>query len=207
VSDAGAHWQQLYVERAPEQLSWYQPVPATSLSLIESVGLRSNAAILDVGGGTSTLAGHLLAAGYEDVTVVDIADDALQLPRAALGANGGRVKWIEADIRRHDFGREFDLWHDRAVFHFMVAPDDRDGYLSVLRRALRPGGHLILATFGPDGPTQCSGLPVARFGAAQLSEGLGGEFRLVSSQLEQHRTPGGLDQQFLYADFRRERER
>jgi SAM-dependent methyltransferase len=191
------------VEQEPDTLSWYEPLPAASLSLIEDVGLSPNAAILDVGGGTSKLAGRLVAAGCQDVTVLDIAHSALERARAELGGTGERVKWIEADIRSHDFDRQFDLWHDRAAFHFMVSPVDRDLYLGALRRALRPGGHLILATFGPDGPTQCSGLPVARFGPAELSGVLGDEFQLVSSRLEEHRTPRRRGQQFLYAHFRR----
>jgi SAM-dependent methyltransferase len=202
VVDATAHWEQIYRDREPERLSWYEPWPATSLSLIEEAALSSHAAILDVGGGTSKLAGELLAAGYLGVTVVDIAANALERARAELGADASRVKWIEADIRSHEFDHRFDLWHDRAVFHFMVAPDDRARYVSALWRALRPGGQVIIATFGPDGPSQCSGLPVTRYGAPGLSEVLGEDLELISSRLEQHRTPGGRIQQLLYAHFR-----
>ncbi len=193
----------IYREREPEKLSWYEPVPETSLSVIQEAGLPLGAAILDVGGGASKLAGQLLAAGYRDVTVVDIAPEALGRARAELGPDADRVTSIEADIRSHDFDHQFDLWHDRAVFHFMVAPGDQGRYVSALRRALRAGGHLIIAAFGPEGPTQCSGLPVARYAAADLSQVLGEEFQFVSSRLKQHRTPGGRDQQFLYAHFRR----
>jgi SAM-dependent methyltransferase len=203
VQDARAHWEQVYLEREPETLSWYQPVPETSLRLIEDAGLPRSAGILDAGGGASKLAGDLLAAGYRDVTVVDISQAALQRARRELGSAGQRVRWIEADIRVHDFGRQFDLWHDRAVFHFMVAAADRDGYLMVLRRTLAPGGRLILATFGPGGPTRCSGLPVARYGPDALSHAVGAEFELVSSRLEQHLTPAGRNQPFLYAHLRR----
>jgi SAM-dependent methyltransferase len=189
MAEARTHWQQIYRLHEPEALSWYEPVPEISLSLIEEAGLPEHAAVLDVGGGASKLAGQLVASDYRDVTVVDIASRALEQARAELGPAADRVKWIEADIRWHEFGRQFDLWHDRAVFHFMVAAED-----------------LILAIFGPAGPTQCSGLPVARYGAAELSQVLGRDFELVSSRLEQHRTPGGHMQQLLYAHFRRQRD-
>jgi SAM-dependent methyltransferase len=203
VSDSGARWEQIYLERQPERLSWYEPLPEASLALIEEAAVPRDAPILDVGGGTSKLAGQLLAAGYRDVTVVDIAPHALERAREELGPAADRVTWIEADIRRHEFGPRFDLWHDRAVFHFMVEPNDRTRYVRALRRTLRAGGHLIIATFGPDGPTRCSGLPVARYGGGELSQVLGADFEFVSSRLEQHRTPGGHGQQFLYAHFRR----
>src|SRR5438105_891560 len=143
MANASAHWRQIYREREPQKLSWYEPVPETSLSVIHETGLPLDAAILDVGGGTSKLAGHLLAAGYQDVTVVDIAPQALVRARAELGPDADLVTWIEADIRWHDFEHRFDLWHDRAVFHFMVAPGDQGRYVSALRRTLRAGGHLV----------------------------------------------------------------
>jgi SAM-dependent methyltransferase len=200
--EARTHWERIYEEKAPEALSWYQPVPNTSLELIEKARVARDAAILDVGGGASSLAGRLLDAGYTDVTVADISSAALDRARAALGPDADRVTWVEADVRDHDFGRRFDLWHDRAVLHFMVEPADRDGYLEVLRRTLRLGGHLILATFGPEGPTRCSGLPVSRYGAPALAEVLP-EFELLSSRIEVHHTPSGTPQQFLYAHLRR----
>jgi SAM-dependent methyltransferase len=203
VAVAGAYWEQIYLEREPEGLSWYESVPKTSLSLIQQAALDTDAAILDVGGGTSKLAGRLLAAGYRNVTVIDIAAKALERARADLGSDAEKVTWVEADIRSHDFGRRFDLWHDRAVFHFLVAPEDRAQYVGALRRALRAGGHMIMATFGPEGPTQCSGLPVARYGATDLSQVLDEEFEFVSSRIEHHRTPAGRHQQFLYAHLRR----
>ena len=203
MPDASAHWQQIYGQREPKRLSWYEPVPAASLSMIQEAGLPLDAAILDVGGGTSKLAGQLLAAGYRDVTVVHVAPQALGRARAELGADADRVRWIEADIRWHDFEHRFDLWHERAVFHFVVAPGDQGRCVSALRRTLRADDHLIIASFSPEGPTQCSGLPVARYGATDLSRVLGEEFEFVSSRLEQHRTPAGHEQQFLYAHFRR----
>lgn len=201
-SDA-EHWEGVYSMREPEELSWYQPDPERSLALIEEAGLAPTSAILDLGGGASRLAGRLLAAGYEDVTVADISGAALDRARAELGAEGDRVVWLQVDVRRGRLDRRYDLWHDRAVFHFMVDSDDRQGYLGNLRRALRPGGHLVLATFGPEGPTSCSGLPVRRYGIDDLAATLGAGFEQLSSELETHRTPSGSEQQFLYARLRR----
>jgi ubiquinone/menaquinone biosynthesis C-methylase UbiE len=204
VSDAVSHWERVYARRDPEELSWHQASPRSSLELIEDAGLERSAAIVDVGGGVSDLAAALLRAGYSDITVADISRTALARAKARLGAESGRIAWVEADVRKHDFGRRFDLWHDRAVLHFMVEAGDRDAYLKTLRRSLRPGGHLILATFGPDGPTACSGLPVDRYSAASLAKALGGEFELLRSRLEEHRTPSDGSQQFLYAHLRRQ---
>jgi SAM-dependent methyltransferase len=199
VAGDRAHWEDRYSTEAPEELSWYQPRPQRSLELIQATGLSHEARILDVGGGTSRLAAQLLGMGYTDLTVADISPAALAHARAELGRDAARVTWVEADVRTHDFRRRYDLWHDRAVFHFMVSPADREGYLNVLHRTLRPGGHLILATFGPQGPTQCSGLPVERYSADALQRVLGEGFALASSSLAAHRTPSGASQQFLYA--------
>lgn len=203
LSSDKAHWQRKYEERPPDEVSWYERIPETSLALIAASGVGRDAAILDVGGGASHLSGALLRAGYTEITVADLSTAALDRARSDLGDDADRVAWVEADIRIHDFGRQFDLWHDRAAFHFMVETDDREGYLEVLRRTLRPGGHLILATFGPEGPTRCSGLPVHRYGEAELSDEFGATFDLVSSQEVKHQTPSGAGQQFIYAHFQR----
>ncbi len=199
MADPRAHWQQVYAEKDPRRVSWYEHVAERSLALIEEANLQSDAAIVDVGGGLSRLAADLLSAGFTDVTVADVSRLALDRAQAAMGGAAQRVHWVEADVRRHDFGRRFDLWHDRAVFHFMVAGADRNGYLEVLRRTLRPRGHLVVAVFGPDGPTSCSGLPVARYDLADLQRALGDDFVPVASALHTHRTPSGGRQQFLYA--------
>jgi len=203
--DSAALWQRTYAERSAAELSWTEPVPRTALELIAEADLAHDAAIVDVGGGVSRLAAELIEIGYTDVTVADISTEALGRARTDLGGDAARVTWIEADLRDHDFGRRFDLWHDRAVLHFMVAESDRDGYLRTLDRALAPGGHLVLATFGPEGPDQCSGLPVRRYDAAGVCELVGDEFALDSSRLEEHRTPSGGTQQFLYTHLRRVR--
>ncbi len=197
------HWEDVYAKRPPEEVSWYEPIPERSLSLIEAASLNKGAAILDLGGGAAGLAGQLLEAGYLDITVADISSAALEHARRALGDRANEVKWVHTDVRDHDFGRQFDLWHDRAVFHFMVEPVDRDRYLAVLGQTLRLGGQLVIATFGPEGPTKCSGLPVVRYSADELAGQLGSGFERVSSGLESHQTPAGSVQQFLYAQFRR----
>lgn len=202
-ASAEAHWQGVYERHDPHQVSWYEPTPDTSLALIASADLPLDAAIIDVGGGASRLAAELVGLGHEDVTVADISAQALERAQAELGEAAAKVTWIVADVRGHDFGRRFDLWHDRAVFHFMVEPADREGYLAVLRRSLRPGGHLILATFGPEGPTECSGLPTNRYDADQLTALLAPDFRLAASQLADHTTPSGSRQQFVYTHFQR----
>lgn len=202
-ASVGAHWQDVYERRDPQQVSWYEPTPDTSLALIARADLPLDAAIIDVGGGASRLAAELVGVGHKDVTVADISKQALERAQAELGEAAAQVRWIVADVRGHDFGRRFDLWHDRALFHFMVEPADREAYLTVLRRSLRPGGHLILATFGPEGPTECSGLPTRRYGADQLAGLLAPDFRLVDSQLAEHTTPSGSRQQFVYTHFQR----
>jgi SAM-dependent methyltransferase len=200
--DPVGSWKRIYRQRNTEELSWYEPSPQTSLELIQEAGLPSTAGIIDLGGGTSALAGELLQLGYTDITVADISAQALERAKLALGSRVAEVSWVEADVRGHDFGRRFDLWHDRAVFHFMVEPTDRDAYLAALEGALAPGGHLVIATFGPEGPTECSGLPVHRYDAEELAKTLGGDYRLVSSTLHDHHTPAGKRQQFLYAHMR-----
>ncbi len=203
MSGDRAHWESTYATKGTDEVSWYEPRPQLSLELIQATGVDHNAGILDVGGGASSLAAQLLGLGYTDLAVADISQAALAHAKAELGSDAARVTWIEADVRTYDFRRGYDVWHDRAVFHFMVNAADREGYLEVLRRTLRPGGHLLIATFGPQGPTQCSGLPVRRYSAQELQRVLGQDFELVSSSLAAHSTPSGAAQQFLYAHFRR----
>ena len=195
---AGTHWDQVYADKEPDEVSWYEAVPRSSLAMIDALELPPDAPIVDVGGGASRLPEELLRHGYTDITVLDISVHALERARGAC-PNADRVEWVVADVRDYDFGRRFALWHDRAVFHFMVTPEDREAYLATMRKSLQPGAHVLMATFGPDGPTRCSGLPVARYGADELAATLG--FELVSSHLQEHRTPRGESQQFLYAEL------
>jgi SAM-dependent methyltransferase len=198
LRSAKAHWDGVYAQRGPTEVSWYEPAPEISLALIDQAGLGRDAAIIDVGGGTSGLACALLRDGFSDITVADIAAASLRQAQTAVGADAGLVRWVRADVRSNDFGRRYELWHDRAVFHFMVSAADRDAYLEALRRALRPGGHAVVATFGPDGPTRCSGLRACRYDAEELLRLLGGEFHPVATRLHEHTTPSGGRQQFLY---------
>ena len=201
---ARRHRDEVYSSKDPDEVSWYQPEPGLSLELIERAELPANAPILDLGGGTSSLAAHLLEGGHRDVTVADISSAALERACHELGPRAaGRVQWLQIDVRADRLPRRYALWHDRALFHFMVDAADRDGYLDNLRSDLRAGGHRVLATFGPEGPMSCSGLPVRRYGVEELQRLLGPEFRVLSSQVEDHSTPGGDVQQFLYAHFQR----
>jgi SAM-dependent methyltransferase len=199
TTETRRHWEGVWTSKQPEEVSWFESRPRVSLEMIEAVGLPLDAPILDVGGGASRLAAELVDRGYEDVTVADISEAALAEAREALGRDAERVNWVVADVTGHDFGRRFALWHDRAVFHFLIDEADRRRYLEVLQRSLAPGGHVLIATFGPDGPTSCSGLPVVRYGAEELAAMFAPVAKLVEHRLEVHRTPSGKDQQFLHA--------
>jgi SAM-dependent methyltransferase len=203
--DPGAHWDTIYRTKPPHQLSWFQAEPRTSLDLIRRAVPDVNAAIIDVGGGASTLVDRLLSAGYRRLTVLDLSPSALETARGRLGPRAGDVTWMEADVLTADLPPgHFDLWHDRAVFHFLTAAADRARYVDQVRTALRPGGHVIVATFADDGPTRCSGLPVVRYTPAGLAEEFGAAFRLADSAREEHITPSGVRQAFAYALCRME---
>ncbi|MGD2117158.1 MAG: class I SAM-dependent methyltransferase [Chromatiales bacterium] len=197
------HWEQVYESRAEQQLSWFQPKPALSLRLIRSAGLKKQDAIIDIGGGTSTLVDLLLQAGYTNLSVLDIAEKALRLSQQRLAQRAAAVNWIRADITAGLGNESYILWHDRAVFHFLTNPLDRDCYLAVLHAALLPGGFVIIATFSPQGPDECSGLPVQRYSTQMLSDLLGAEFQLLKQQVEVHQTPAGKRQDFIYCLFQR----
>lgn len=190
-----AHWDDVYKRVGSSKVSWFQPDPGLSLELILRVGaVRS---VIDVGGGASVLADRLLTAGIADVTVLDISDAALRVARERLGPRGIDVSWIAHDLLAWQPPRRFDVWHDRAVFHFLTDAADRAAYRSVLRAALRPGGHVVIGTFAEDGPTHCSGLPVARYDATELGDQFP-DFRTVAARREAHRTPAGVIQPFTW---------
>ncbi|WP_374442963.1 class I SAM-dependent methyltransferase [Stella sp.] len=201
--DRESHWQGVYGSKAETAVSWYEAQPRQSLDLIRRAAPDGAAGVIDVGGGASTLVDHLLAAGYRDLTVLDISDHALARAKARLGAAASRVAWIVTDVTRWQPARTWDVWHDRAVFHFLTAPDDQDAYLAALRAALAPGAFVILATFAPDGPERCSGLPVQRYDAAMLAHRLGPGFALVAAEAATHTTPWGVEQRFTHTLFRR----
>jgi SAM-dependent methyltransferase len=195
-----AHWEEVYRTRNPAEVSWYQADPAVSLRLVEQTGVGRSAPILDVGGGASLLADRLVASGYEDVTVLDIASAALAAVEERLGP---AVRRITADVTRFEPSRRYALWHDRAALHFLTDPEDQRAYVRSLTRALQPGGHVILAAFALDGPTRCSGLPVAQYDAARMAALLGPGFQLCSAETEVHLTPAGIPQHFQYGSFTR----
>jgi ubiquinone/menaquinone biosynthesis C-methylase UbiE len=194
-----SHWEKIYAEKAPEAVSWYRPHLEKSLSLIEQIAPRTSAAIIDVGGGESTLVDDLLARGYENVTVLDISQAAIDASRKRLGSASERISWLVADITKVELDASaYDVWHDRAVFHFLTAGSDRVAYVRQVARAVRRGGHVIVSTFGPKGPTKCSGLDVIRYDADSLHREFGVQFQLLESSQELHQTPFGTIQQFLY---------
>lgn len=197
--DSQTHWEKIYTEKAPDAVSWYRPHLEKSLALIKQVAADRSAAIIDVGSGESTLVDDLLAAGYENVTVLDISQTAIEANQKRLGALCDRVRWLVADITQVELESfAYDVWHDRAVFHFLTAESDRAAYVSQVAKAVRHGGHVIVSTFGPEGPTNCSGLNVVRYDADSLHREFGAHFRLLGSSKELHRTPLGTIQQFLY---------
>ena len=197
--DAQNHWEKIYTEKAPTAVSWYRQHLETSLKLIGRVAADPSSSIIDVGGGESTLVDDLLARGYEDITVLDISHTAIDASRKRLGDVSDRVHWLVADITQGDLPpSRYDVWHDRAVFHFLTAPDDRVAYVRQVARAVKNGGHVIVSTFGPEGPTKCSGLAVVRYDAESLHREFGVHFRLLGSSKELHQTPFGTTQQFLY---------
>lgn len=197
--ESKSHWERVYGTKATTSVSWYQEHAECSLSLLRNTGIAKSAAIIDVGGGASTLVNDLLADGYSDVTVLDLSAAALSAARQRLGARAAKVQWLEADVTEADLpSHRYDVWHDRAVFHFLTEPQQRQAYVETVFRSVKPGGHVIVATFAEDGPTQCSGLPVMRYAASELHAQFGDAFALVKHVKESHHTPSGSVQQFVY---------
>ncbi|WP_350357491.1 class I SAM-dependent methyltransferase [Paraburkholderia fungorum] len=202
--DSKEHWEAIYRTTVADTVSWYRPHLEISLRLICDVTPDLSAAIIDVGGGQSTFADDILARGYQDLTVLDMSAVALNATKKRLGSIAEQITWFESDITAVDLPEHrYDVWHDRAVFHFLTEPSQRYAYIYALTRALKPGGCIVLATFGPRGPDRCSGLEVKRYDAEQLSSELGTGFKLVTSLIEDHQTPAGSCQQFLYCCFRK----
>lgn len=198
------HWENVYTTKATDAVSWFQSHADLSLRLIRDTGVSHSASIIDVGGGASTLVDDLLADGFDTLSVLDLSGAALNVAQTRLGGRAREVQWIEADIIKARFPTHaFDVWHDRAVFHFLTTPEDRVAYVQNVLRALKPGGHLIVATFAENGPLKCSGLPVMRYSAEALHSEFGETFKLVKHEAETHRTPMGTDQQFLYCYCRK----
>jgi ubiquinone/menaquinone biosynthesis C-methylase UbiE len=201
------HWEKIYQTRNETDVSWYLPHLQRSLDLILRTGIGPDAHIIDVGGGASTLVDDLVDHGFRHVTVVDIAQAPLDAAAKRLGERAKQVTWRVGDITTLDFSRDsFDVWHDRAVFHFLTSETDRKGYLERVCCAVRKGGFVVLATFGPEGPEKCSGLPVIRYSAGKLHAAFGPAFRLVEHVEERHHTPWGTEQEFVYCLCARESE-
>ena len=197
--DRKQHWENVYRTKRPSEVSWYQVEADVSVRLIQEVASERSAPILDVGSGTSVLVAQLVAAGYDNVTVLDISGAAIAAAQARLGPSAARIRWIEADILEAQLpDSRYQVWHDRAVFHFLTEPADRAKYVAQVRRAVPPGGHALVAAFAEDGPTRCSGLDVMRYSPASLHAEFGDGFRLVKSERDEHRTPGGSTQMFTY---------
>jgi trans-aconitate methyltransferase len=199
------HWETVYSSKTFTDVSWFQPRPERSLQLVERTAVSRNDAIIDVGGGASTLVDHLLDDGFTDITVLDIAGKSLEQAQERLGERAGDVNWVVSDVTAFRPSRTWQLWHDRAALHFLIDEQDRARYVEVLQKALAPHGHVVLAMFGPDGPLKCSGLEIRRYSIDMVEELLGPDFDLQSHVLENHMTPMGSNQQFLYSCWTRRR--
>ena len=198
------HWEHVYSTKKTESVSWFQEHAEHSMRLIRATGVPFSAGIIDVGGGASTLVDDLLSSGYCAVSVLDLAAAALSVAKARLGERASEVHWTEGDITKVLLPvHAFDVWHDRAVFHFLTSKEDRAAYVDTVLRSVKPGGHVIVATFAEDGPIQCSGLPVMRYGPSELHAEFGSPFSLVQHEREEHHTPFGTVQKFVYCYCRK----
>jgi SAM-dependent methyltransferase len=203
MSDRSSHWETVYATKGENQVSWFQESPAISLALIKATRATKDAAIIDIGGGASRLADALLHEGYRSIAVLDLSAHALEAAKTRIGPPGDKIDWIVADVTSWTPARTYDIWHDRAAFHFLTTPGDRDAYRDRLRRAMNASGHVIIGTFALDGPEKCSGLPVQRYDGNSLSAELGPEFELIETRAEIHRTPWDSAQSFQFSRFRR----
>jgi SAM-dependent methyltransferase len=197
------HWEKVYAGKASTQVSWYQQNPRLSLNMIRETGVTPSQRIIDIGGGASTLVDHLLDAGFQDISVLDIAHGAIEQAKARLGQRANQVTWLESDVTGFRPEQPYAVWHDRAVFHFLTDPLDRSAYVHSMAGALQPGSYAIIATFDLEGPEQCSGLDIVRYSPETLAAVLGDEFRLVKTSSEDHLTPSNAVQKFIYCRFTR----
>ena len=200
--DKKSHWERLYGTKAPTEVSWFRPHLETSLALIERFARDHSASIIDVGCGESTLVDDLIGAGYVNVTVMDISRTAIEHSKKRVGSVSSRTVWLVADVTNAELSAHaYDVWHDRAVFHFLTEPEQRLAYVGQVAKTVKHGGHVIIATFGPEGPVKCSGLDAVRYDVDSLQAEFGPRFRLIESMTELHHTPFGTTQQFLYCCF------
>jgi 2-polyprenyl-3-methyl-5-hydroxy-6-metoxy-1,4-benzoquinol methylase len=203
MSHRTTHWDHVYTTKGEAEVSWFQDTPTISLGMIRAADSDHTAAIIDIGGGASRLADSLLQAGYRNIAVLDLSVSALEAAKTRIGAAAAAIDWIVADATTWRPAKAYDVWHDRAAFHFLTDPGDRAAYVDRLRSAVAPGGHVIIGTFAPDGPERCSGLPVQRHDSASLSMELGPGFKLVETRGETHHTPWRSTQAFQFSRFRR----
>ena len=198
------HWESVYRRKRDQDVSWYRDHLENSLRLIKDTGVGRDASIIDIGGGSSTLVDDLIEEGYADLSVLDISSEALQRSRERLGSKAEDVEWLVADVTEVDLppGR-YDVWHDRAVFHFLTDKKEREKYIDLVMRSVKPGGHIIIASFGTNGPTRCSGLEVVRYSPEAIHNEFGKDFTVVKDLLEEHRTPSGSIQEFVYCYCRK----
>ena len=201
--DRQAHWDNVYLTRAVTDVSWFEETPNVSLDLIAATGVTTDAAVIDIGGGASRLIDALLDRRFQDVTVLDLSAQALAATKARLGSRASKVHWLIADVTKWHPPQAYDVWHDRAVFHFLTSAEDRAIYAERVSKAVRPNGHVIIGTFAPDGPERCSGLPVMRHDSTSLGDMLGGAFKLIECRRQDHRTPTGAIQHFQFSRFQR----
>lgn len=202
-NDRTAHWESIYQTKAADQVSWFQQTPEPSLMLLGLAGATPDTAIVDIGAGASHLVDALIGQGFVDVTVLDISQAALEADRTRLGAEANRIRWVCSDVTAWQPSRSYDIWHDRAAFHFLTDAADQAAYATVLTRALKPGGHAIFGTFAPEGPEKCSGLPIVRHDADSIGKLLGDGFELADTRRHEHKTPWDSVQLFQFSTFRK----
>ena len=200
------HWEKVYLEKQPIEVSWYEPMPEVSLNLIRGLHLDKDAAIIDIGGGDSFLAEFLVSEGYNNVTVVDISSNALERARQRMCEKADEVTWIVADASEFKADRQYDLWHDRATFHFFTDSEKREKYLQQLRQAVKPGGFVILGTFSENGPTKCSGLEINQYSVGDMQQLFTEDFNVLSGANVDHKTPSGAVQNFTFCSFQRKKQ-
>lgn len=200
--DSKQHWDEVYTKNLPEEVSWFQKEPTASLQFIHNIGNKKSR-IIDVGGGASTLTEHLLKSGYSNVAVLDISGKAIEYAKEKLTNQSDKVEWYIDDITKFVSPYPYDIWHDRAVFHFLTDKASRELYLKTLKNTVHSGGHVIIATFAKDGPTKCSGLDIVQYDSVSMQHELGDEFLLLENQFEAHQTPKGNKQHFIYFLFQK----
>lgn len=200
------HWENVYSKEQPTQVSWYEPMPEVSLNLIKGFQLEKDAAIIDIGGGDSFLAEFLVSEGYTDITVVDISSNAIERAKHRMCEKADQVTWIVADASEFKSDRQYDLWHDRATFHFLTDPTKKEDYLQTLKKSVKPGGYVILATFSEKGPAKCSGLDISKYSIGDMQQLFTEEFNVLSGANVDHNTPSGAIQNFTFCSFQKKQD-